>query len=105
VAEVAEQWLERRVRRGAFRTVRERERIVARYVVPYLGSRAITEVRRADIAGMLDRIEDENGAPMADAVLRIFSAVARWHHQRDEDYRPPLTTGMRRVSEWSEVAS
>ena len=99
VAEVAEQWLERRVRRGAFRTVRERERIVDRYIVPHLGSRPIMEIRRADIAGMLDRIEDENGAPMADAVLRIFSAFARWHHQRDEDYRPPLTTGMRRVSE------
>jgi integrase len=99
VADVAEEWLERRVRRGGFRTVRERERIVERYVAPCLGSRGIADVRRADITSMLDRIEDENGAPMADAVLRVFSAIARWHHQRDENYRPPLTAGMRRVSE------
>ena len=36
---------------------------------------------------------------MADAVLRIFGAIARWHHQRYEDYRPPLTKGMWRVAE------
>jgi integrase len=48
---------------------------------------------------MLDRIEDESGAPMADAVLRIFGAIANWHHQRHEDYHPPLTKGMSRVSE------
>ena len=34
---------------------------------------------------------------MADAVLRIFGAIARFHHKRHEDYQPPSTKGMWRV--------
>jgi integrase len=99
VAAAAEDWLKRRVRAGGFRTARERERIVERHIVPALGSRAMSDVRRDDLTGMLDHIEDENGAPMADAVLRVFGAIARWYYQRHEDYQPPLTKGMWRVSE------
>jgi len=99
VAAAAEDWLKRRVRAGGFRTVRERGRIVERHIIPALGSRAMSDVRRDHLTAMLDRIEDESGAPMADAVLRIFGAIARWHHQRYEDYQPPLTKGMWRVTE------
>ena len=97
VAGVAKEWLERRVR--GLRTARERERIVDVYIVPHLGSRPMADVRRDDLTRMLDRIEDESGAAMSDAVLKAFSAIARWHHQRDEDYRPPLTKGMHRVKD------
>jgi integrase len=99
VAAAAEDWLKRQVRAKGFRTVRERERIVERHIIPALGSRSMSDVRRDDLTGMLDRIEDDSGAPMADAVLRIFGAIARWHHQRHEDYQPPLTKGMWRVTE------
>ena len=37
VRDVAEQWLERHVRKNEFRTARERERIVNRYIVPRIG--------------------------------------------------------------------
>lgn len=70
VAAVAEDWLKRQVRAKGFRTVRERERIVEGYIVPALGSRAMSDVRRDDLTAMLDRIEDESGAAMADAVLK-----------------------------------
>jgi integrase len=95
----AEDWLRRQVRAKGFRTAGERERIVERYIVPALGSRAMSEVRRDDVTFMLDRIQDESGAPMADAVLRAFSAIARFHHKRHEDYSPPLTWGEWRVAE------
>ena len=72
VAAAAEDWLKRQVRAKGFRTVRERERIVERHIIPSLGSRAMSDVRRDDLTAMLDRIEDESGAPMADAVLRIL---------------------------------
>ena len=52
---------------------------------------------RFHVAHMLDRIEDENGKPTADSVLKIFRALTRWLQQRDENYIPPLTSGMTRV--------
>jgi integrase len=86
----------RRVRAGGFRTRRERERIVEKYIVPALGSRAMSGVRRDDVTEMLDQIAS---ASMADQVLAIFGAIARWHHTRHEDYHPPLTKNMWRVTE------
>ena len=97
VRDVAEQWLERQVRKNGFRTARESERIVNKYIVPRIGDRPIADVRRIDIAQLLDRIEDENGKQMADGVLKVFGAISRWLQQRDESYNPPLTAGMSRV--------
>ena len=97
VRDVAEQWLEHHVRKNGFRTARESERIVNRYIVPRIGDQPIADVRRIDVAELLDRIEDENGKPMADAVLKTFRAISRWLQKRDESYNPPLTAGMSRV--------
>jgi integrase len=97
VKDVAEQWLERHVRGNGLRTERERARIISRYIIPHIGGRIFAEVRRKDIAELLDRIEDENGKQMADGVLNTFRSVSKWVQQRDETYGPPLTTGMSRV--------
>ena len=95
VRAVAEEWLERHVR--GQRTERERGRIISRYIVPQIGDRVFADVRRKDIAELLDRIEDESGRPMADGVLKTFRAISKWVQQRDESYNPPLTAGMSRV--------
>lgn len=92
---VADQWLERHVR--GQRTERERARIISRYIVPRIGDQVFADVRRKDIAELLDRIEDEGGKPMADGVLNTFRAISKWVQQRDESYHPPLTAGMSRV--------
>jgi integrase len=97
VSAVAEEWLERHVRGNKLRTERERGRIISRYIVPRIGDRIFAEVRRKDVAELLDRIEDESGKPMADGVLKTFRAISKWVQQRDESYNPPLTTGMSRV--------
>jgi integrase len=97
VRDIAEQWLERQVRKNGFRTAREMERVVKGYILPHLGDRAIADVRRIDIAQLLDRIEDDHGKQMADGVLKVFGAISRWLQQRDESYNPPLTAGMSRV--------
>jgi integrase len=97
VRAVAEQWLERVVRKNGFRTAREKERVVNKYILPTLGDRPIADVRRLDIAHLLDRIEDAHGKAMADETLKTFGAISRWLQQRDEDYHPPLTAGMGRV--------
>jgi integrase len=98
VREVAEQWLERRVRKDGFRTADEAERIVNKYLFPRIGDRPIADVRRIHVAEMLDEIEDQHGKATADRVLMTFGAISRWLQQRDENYIPPLTKGMARVS-------
>ena len=85
------------MRGNKLRTERERGRIISRYIVPRIGDRLFADVRRKDVAELLDRIEDESGKPMADGVLKTFRAISKWVQQRDESYNPPLTTGMSRV--------
>ncbi len=97
VADVAEQWLERHVRSNKLRSERERGRIISRYIIPHIGARLFIDIRRKDIAELLDRIEDQSGKSMADGVLKTFRAMSKWVQLRDETYNPPLTTGMNRV--------
>ena len=76
VGAVAEEWLERHVRGNKLRTERERGRIISRYIIPRIGNRVFADVRRKDIAELLDRIEDESGKQMADGVLKTFRAIS-----------------------------
>jgi integrase len=97
VEAVAEEWLERHVLGNKLRSARDLGRIISRHIVPRIGERIFAEVRRKDVAELLDQIEDESGKPMADAVLKTFRAISKWVQQRDESYNPPLTSGMSRV--------
>jgi hypothetical protein len=51
------------------RTIDERRTVLERLVLPKLGARPINDITRTDIVRLLDKIGDENGAPMADHVL------------------------------------
>jgi integrase len=97
VRDVAEEWLERHVRSNKLRTEVEIARIVGRYLTPHIGQLVFADVRRKDIAELLDRIEDDHGKQMADAVLKVFRNISRWVQRRDESYHPPLTSGMART--------
>jgi integrase len=55
-------------------------------------------VKRSDIVRLLDRIEDENGASMADHVLAYLRRIFNWHASRADDYRSPITRGMKRLN-------
>ena len=97
VAEVAENWLRRHVEKNRLRTADEIKRILSRYVLPYWADRNFVELRRSDVAALLDAIEDKHGARQADAVLATLRSIASWVQSRDDDYIPPFTRGMRRV--------
>ena len=97
VADIAEQWLKRHVRSNKLRSGGRRTRIISRYIIPNIGGRIFVDIRRKDIAELLDRIEDQSGKPMADSVSKTFRAMSKWVQLRDETYNPPLTTGMSRV--------
>jgi hypothetical protein len=96
VRAVAEQWLDRHVRKNGFRTSYEMERIVRRYILPHIGGCDIADLRRKDIAEMLDRVEDSSGTPTADVVLKTLRSIARWHQERDEIFSTAFITGVKR---------
>lgn len=76
----------------------EMQRIVTKYILPHLGNRNFVDVRRADIARLLDHIEDNHGAAQADAVLAVLRRMATFVQSRDENYALPFTKNMRRVA-------
>jgi integrase len=79
------------------RTAREMRRIVDKYILPHWADRIFTEIKRSDIAKLLDAIEDRHGASVADHVLTTLRSIASWVQERDDDYVPPFVRGMRRV--------
>jgi integrase len=97
VAAVAENWLTRHVDKKALRSAGELRRIVERYIVPNIGERVFVEVRRAEIAKLLDHVEDAHGPSQADAVLSTLRSMATFVQSRDETYEPPFVKGMKRV--------
>jgi hypothetical protein len=90
-------FLERHVRKN-LRTAKEFERIFDKYVRPRIGSKSIYNLRRRDIAEMLDAIEDENGPVMADRTLARVRKAFNWFSTRDDNFVPPIVRGMARTS-------
>jgi integrase len=74
-----------------------RRAVLERLVYPELGSRPITSIRRSDIVRLLDKIEDERGAAMADRTLAVVGRIMNWHAARSDDFRSPIVRGMARA--------
>jgi len=83
---------------GKLRTLRQRERTLARLVYPTLGERPIGTIRRGEIVRLLDKIEDDSGSRTADVVLMVLRRVCNWWAIRDETFVPPIVRGMARHS-------
>ena len=79
------------------RSVGQREQVLERLVYPELGAKQIGDIKRSDIVRLLDKIEDENGATMADRTLAIVRKVMNWHVSRSDDFLSPIVRGMERV--------
>lgn len=95
-ASVAQNWIKRHVKAKKLRSQKEIERILGKYVFPHWGKRNFTDIKRSDIAGLLDLIEDENGAPQADATLSVIRGMANCYAKRHDDYVSPFVRGMKR---------
>ena len=95
---VVEEYLKREEKEGRLRTIKERRKVLNRLVLPMLGARQINDISRRDIVRLLDRIADENGAPMADHTLAYLRRVMTWHASRSDDFRSPIVRGMARTS-------
>lgn len=91
---VAEDYLRREEKKKQLRSIGERRRIFERNIYPKLGARQIDSIKRSEIAKLLDRIEDESGASMADHVLAALRRIMNWHAAQSDDFRSPITRGM-----------
>jgi integrase len=98
VATVAQEWLERHVVRNGLRSNRQMHRIVNAYIVPRIGDRIFADLKRSDIAKLLDAIQDTSGSAMADSVLSVLRSIGRWVQSRDDDYIAPFTARMARTT-------
>ncbi|MCH2240060.1 MAG: integrase family protein [Blastomonas sp.] len=103
---VAENFIERHVKKQALRSAGETQRILETYVYPAWGERAFLSIRRADVATLLDKLEDGKagasgtlgGPVMADRTLAALSKLFSWYQARDDDYVSPVVRGMRRTN-------
>jgi integrase len=93
---VAENWIKRHVDKKGLRSKPEIERVLAKYVYPHWADRAFTDIKRSDVAALLDVVEDANCSRQADACLTIIRSIANWYATRSDTYTPPVAKGMRR---------
>jgi integrase len=96
--EIAEQWLKRHVRAKGLRSEGEVARLLKAHVYPTWKGRAFLDIRRSDVAALLDEVEDDHGARQADYVLALVRGISNWYATRHDNYVPPIVKGMRRTN-------
>jgi integrase len=82
---------------GRLRSVDWIRTTLTRLVLPDLGPRPITSIRRTDVVRLLDRIEDQSGPVMANRTLAMIRRVMNWYATRADDFRTPIVRGMARA--------
>jgi integrase len=92
---VAENYLKRRA--AKLRSLDWQRRVLERLVYPDFGDEPVGEIKRRRIIALLDRVEDNSGAPMADMTLAVIRPIFGWHALRDENYANPIVKGMARI--------
>lgn len=79
------------------RSAYEIERQFKSHLWPRWEKRVFVDIKRRDIAQMLDEVERDSGASMADHLLATLSKLMTWYAGRDDDYTSPIIRGMRRT--------
>jgi integrase len=97
VNDVLDEFLKRYVRKQALRSADEVESSLRRHVRPWIGTKPIHDLRRADVVEMLDAIEDNGSARLADTVLAQVRKAFNWWATRDEQFNSPIVRGMART--------
>jgi integrase len=69
-----------------------------RLIKPDIGDIGIYDLRRRQVAEMLDEIAGESGEVMADRALAYFRKACNWFAGRDDDFVSPIVKGMRETT-------
>ncbi len=94
---VAENYVERHVKKKKLRSQAEIERILSKFIYPVWEDREFESIRRSDVAALLDMVEDASGPRQADYVLAIVRGLMRWYASRRDEYLVPIGPMMGRV--------
>ncbi|GAB4371836.1 MAG: site-specific integrase [Kiloniellaceae bacterium] len=94
---VATNWMTRHVKAKGLRSERDLQRQLDKYILPAWKKRAFAEIRKSDVARLLDEIEDDHGPVQADRVLATVRGIMRWHAARDDEYVCVVTGKLRRT--------
>jgi integrase len=78
------------------RSASHSEAMLRRNVLPVLGSRPVSSIKRSELVTLCDELITTRGERTADATLKILGAVFNWWQLRDptEEFRSPIVRGM-----------
>jgi integrase len=98
VTDILDDFLARYVEKEAkLRSAGYIKRAFERLVKPHIGKIGIYELRRSDVAQMLDKIADARGLVMADQTLAYLRKAFNWYAGKDDEFRSPIIRGMSRT--------
>lgn len=88
------------------RSYDEMESLLRRHVRPKIGSRRANDLKRSEIAKLLDDIAaqpstrsgDRLSRRVADKVLGVVRSAFNWHATRDDEFVSPIVKGMARTT-------
>jgi len=84
--------------RGALRSGHERIKVFEWHIYKSkLADRQIEDIKRSEIATLLDGVEKNRGPQAAHKVLAFLSAMFTWCAARTDGFRTPIVRGMGRV--------
>jgi integrase len=94
--DVAQNFIKRHVEASKLRSQPEIERCLDKYIYPQWEHKPFRELKRADVATLLDHIQDQHGPRQADMCLAIIRKMTHWYQSRNDDYVTPVVRGMGR---------
>jgi integrase len=98
VSGLLEEFVERYVEKEAkLRTAYPIKRAFDQLVKPSIGKIGVYELRRSDVARMLDKVADESGLVMADKTLAWLRKAFNWYAGKDDKFNSPIVKGMSRT--------
>jgi integrase len=98
VSGLLDEFVERYVEKEAkLRTAYPIKRAFDQLVKPLIGKIGIYELRRSDVAQMLDEVADERGLVMADKTLAWLRKAFNWYAGKDDKFNSPIVKGMART--------
>jgi integrase len=88
--------LVRHVKASGLRSEADIVRCLNAYVYPRWQHRPFRDIKRGDVAALLDKIQDNHGSRQADVCLAIIRKMMNWYASRNDDYSSPIVRGMHR---------
>lgn len=96
LAEMAKGFHAARRRHLKGRSADQYESLWRRLIIPDFGTTAVSDMKRREVANIMDRIEQSAGTSVADRVHEQLGTFFRWYAQRDDEFTSPLVRAMKR---------